>query len=147
MAAEARISVTDTEAIGKLINGFGILGSQLQLRQRPDFRQKAAENLLFYRDQYGDLLSRLDRVARRNKDESPLRLIEDLDIPVTDAFGYLTLARRCLLVCAFLGHCLSTIVIVQPTEKAISEQRILHGFALLFGTAPALNLVLGICGA
>jgi hypothetical protein len=141
MSAEPRLSMADVEPVAKLINGFGILGSQLQSRQRPDLYQRAVQNLVYYRQHHGDLLARLHAIARKTKDESPKRLIEDFDMPIPDAMTYLALARRCLLVCAFLGHCLTMIATVQPAVRSPAPQQILHTVALLVAAAlPAMGI-------
>ena len=53
------------------------------------------------------MLKRLDHAARQSKDESALRLIEDLETMPADAMQSLHAARRCLLAAAFLGHCIA----------------------------------------
>ena len=90
-----------------LVNSLGIVGSQLILRHRPDLYLQAHANLRKCGGEHEDLLKRLDHFARQSKDESALRLIEDLDIMPADAVQSLQAARRCLLAAAFLGHCIA----------------------------------------
>ena len=104
MALETSIAPTEAEVLGRLINGFGILGSQLYHLRRPDFYRRAYTILKECQTSNEELLKQLDIIARNQKDESPLRLIEDLETARSDAIAYLSMAQRCLLVCAFLGH-------------------------------------------
>jgi len=67
----------------------------------------AQANLQKCRGEHEELLKRLDHAARQSKDESALRLIEDLETMPADAMQSLHAARRCLLAAAFLGHCIA----------------------------------------
>jgi len=103
---ELYFTAAEIETLGRLVNGLGIIGSQLILRNRPDLYPQAHANLRKCKSEYEELLKRLDRIARQSEDESALRLIEDLDVVPTDATQNLLVARRCLLAAAFLGHCI-----------------------------------------
>ena len=104
--AELYFTAAETEMLGRLVNGLGIVGSQLILRNRPDLHLQAHANLRKCKSEHEELLKRLDQIARQSEDESALRLIEDLDVVPTDATQNLLVARRCLLAAAFLGHCI-----------------------------------------
>jgi hypothetical protein len=105
--SEPYFTPAEIETLGMLVNGLGIVGSQLILRHRPDLYLHAHANLRKRRSEHEDLLKRLDHFARQSKDESAVRLIEDLDIMPADAVQSLQAARRCLLAAAFLGHCIA----------------------------------------
>ena len=106
--SERYFTAAEIETLGMLVNGFGIVGSQLILRHRPDLYLQAHANLRKCRSEHEDLLKRLDHIARQSKDERALRLIEDLDVMPADAVQSLQAARRCLLAAAFLGHCIAS---------------------------------------
>ena|SRR5947209_5966540 len=73
-----------------------------------------------------DLLRRLDEFARAQGDESSLRLIEDLPSMPCDVAQILTFVRRCLLVSAFLGHCIAQPARPEIASEAFGEGRRLH---------------------
>jgi hypothetical protein len=58
----------------------------------------------------------LDLLAREQHDESPSWLIEDLALVPSDMAQLSLMIRWCLLVSAFLGHCLA-----QPIAEEIAE--------------------------
>jgi len=97
---------------------IGIAGSQLILRHRPELYLHAQANLQKCRGEHEELLKRLDHAARQSKDESALRLIEDLETLPADAMQSLHAARRCLLAAAFLGHCIAAHN--HPTRAAVA---------------------------
>src|SRR5437762_4767952 len=105
---ELYFTAIEVETLGRLINGLGIIGSQLILRQRPDLYLRAHANLRKCKSEHEDFLKRLDEISRQSEDESALRLVEDLDVMPVDAMQSLNAARRCLLAAAFLGHCLAS---------------------------------------
>jgi len=98
----------EIEILGKVVNSLGIMGSQILLRHRPELYLQAHANLRKCRKDSEELLKRLDHMARQSKDESALRIIEDLDVIPEDAAQSLHVARRCLLASAFLGHCIAS---------------------------------------
>ena len=106
----------ERRTLAVLINNFSIFGSQLIARSGIDFSSRALRHLTaVYKDQ-PELIKRLDLLAREQKDESPSRLIEDLALVPSDMAQLSLLVRRCLLVSAFLGHCLA-----QPTAEDIAD--------------------------
>ena len=72
------------------------------------------------------LLKRLDELAREQSEESPLRLIEDLTRMPGDAAQMLTLLRRCLLVSAFLGHCIAQPSYAEMPGAQLPKEKRLH---------------------
>src|SRR6266404_5324996 len=112
---EQYFTAGEIEILGKVVNSLGIMGSQILLRQRPELYLQAHANLRKCRKDSEELLKRLDDMARQSKDESALRIIEDLDVVPEDAVQSLHIARRCLLASAFLGHCI-VLYSTAPTE-------------------------------
>lgn len=111
-----KFSTVERRTLAVLINNFSIFGSQLIARSGIDFSSRALRHLTaVYKDQ-PELIKRLDLLAREQKDESPSRLIEDLALVPSDMAQLSLLVRRCLLVSAFLGHCLA-----QPTAEDIAD--------------------------
>ena len=104
---EQYFTAGEIEILGKVVNSLGIMGSQILLRHRPELYLQAHANLRKCRNDSEELLKRLDHMARQSKDESALRIIEDLDVMPEDATQSLHIARRCLLASAFLGHCIA----------------------------------------
>ena len=105
---EQYFTAGEIEILGKVVNSLGIMGSQILLRHRPELYLQAHANLRKCRNDSEELLKRLDHMARQSKDESTLRIIEDLDVMPEDATQSLHIARRCLLASAFLGHCIAS---------------------------------------
>ena len=105
---EQYFTTSEIEILGKVVNSLGIMGSQILLRHRPELYLQAHANLRKCRNDSEELLKRLDHMARQSKDESALRIIEDLDVIPEDAAQSLHVARRCLLASAFLGHCIAS---------------------------------------
>ena len=105
---EQYFTAGEIETLGKVVNSLGIMGSQILLRHRPELYLQAHANLRKCRNDSEELLKRLDHMARQSKDESALRIIEDLDVMPEDAAQSLHIARRCLLASAFLGHCIAS---------------------------------------
>lgn len=123
---ENYLTPAEIEKLGIAVNGLGVLGSQVVLRQRPDLLQAAHRNLQKLRQEEPDLLRRMDEMARKTSDESALRLIEDLDRLPTDAMPCIALARRCLLACAFLGHCIAISSHPPVQQQAQVADKTLH---------------------
>ena len=99
-----------------LINNCSIFGSQLIAHSGTDFSSRALRHLTaVYKDQ-PELIKRLDLLAREQKEESPSRLIEDLAQAPRDMAQLMVLVRRCLLVSAFLGHCLAQAATEQTAD-------------------------------
>src|SRR3954470_18641640 len=101
------LSTTDREKVAVLVNNLNIFAAELISRTTPVIGTRAFLNLKKVRDERGDLIRRLDELARAQGDESPLRLIEDLPRVPTDVAQMLTMVRRCLLSAAFLAHCIA----------------------------------------
>jgi hypothetical protein len=104
---ETRFTHPEMEKLARLVNNFGILGSQLICLSRPDLGQNAQANLQNLKNSDQQLLKRVNQLARKSGDEGALRLIEDLERQPDDPMQSLSLARRCLLASAFLGHCIA----------------------------------------
>jgi hypothetical protein len=112
------LTASEIETLGMIVNALGVAGSQLILRHRPELYLHAQANLQKCRGEHEELLKRLDHAARQSKDESALRLIEDLETLPADAMQSLHAARRCLLAAAFLGHCIAAHN--HPTRAAVA---------------------------
>lgn len=119
---EPYLSPAEVDTLGKLVNNFGILGSQLIQRSRPDWHRSAFANLQRVKASDEPLVRRVDQLARISGDEGALRLIEDLEKSPEDTLQCLTLARRCLLASAFLGHCIATIRPRQTCRSLVHPQ-------------------------
>ena len=104
---EIRFTNLEMEKLARLVNYFGILGSQLICCSLPDLGQLAQANLQNLKNSDEQLLKRVTQLARKSADEGVLRLIEDLERQPNDLMQNLSLARRCLLASAFLGHCIA----------------------------------------
>jgi hypothetical protein len=118
----------EAKTLAKLINGFSVFASQLLINNRPDFYDRAKNNLNRYRLENDAELKALDKVAEDSKSEKPGRLIEDISrFSRQDTVGCLMLANRCLLACAFLGHLLANAgQAANPTENARRRETLLH---------------------
>lgn len=97
----------ERERLGVLVNNISFFGTQLIHQTEAQLTRRALANLATVKKEDDALLKRLDELAREQGEESPLRLIEDLTRMPGDAAQMLTLLRRCLLVSAFLGHCIA----------------------------------------
>jgi hypothetical protein len=121
---ETRFTHPEIEKLARLVNNFGILGSQLICRSRPDLGQHAQANLQNLKNSDQQLLKRVNQLACKSGDEGALRLIEDLERQPDDPMQSLSLARRCLLASAFLGHCIAAANRYPYARSVIvSEQR------------------------
>ena len=87
------LTASEIETLGMIVNALGVTGSQLILRHRPELYLHAQANLQKCRGEHEELLKRLDHAARQTKDESALRLIEDLETMPADAMQSLHAAR------------------------------------------------------
>jgi hypothetical protein len=126
MAAETIFSPSDVEKMGVLVNNIGIYASQIVHRNRPDFTQRALANLGKLKKEEESLLKRLDQLARKQNDESPLRLIEDLATLPSDMAQMMSLIRRCLSASAFLGHCIAIPSQTQSAAAVAGQEKRLH---------------------
>src|SRR3954469_7948371 len=116
MRASPDFSIAERRTLGVLIHNCSIFGRQLIGHSGTDFSSRALHHLTAVYKAQPELIKRLDLLAREQKDESPSRLIEDLALVPTDMAQLSLLVRRCLLVSAFLGHCLA-----QPTAEDIAD--------------------------
>jgi hypothetical protein len=107
----------EVEQLGRLVNAFGFIGHQIIAMTSPGKSRQARDLLKKVRRQDEPLLKRLDQLAQSLRDESPLRLMNDIETAATDVVDNLNLARRCLGVCGFLGHC---IVVYSRTEANLT---------------------------
>src|SRR4051794_19292805 len=94
-------TVPEREKLGVLVHYICIYGTQLVIGSGSEVLVKTLTDLTNLQQTDGDLLKRLDELAREQNEESPLRLIEDLPRVPLDVARMLTLIRRCLLVSAF----------------------------------------------
>jgi hypothetical protein len=116
----------ERERLGVLVNNISFYGSQVINQNGRELTKRALENLAKVKKQDDFLLKRLDELAREQSDESPLRLIEDLIIAPEDVVQMLLLVRRCLLVSAFLGHCIAQSDHAEIPTAALTRARALH---------------------
>jgi hypothetical protein len=105
--AETYFSATELGKLARLVNALAIIGAQLIGRHPPDHYQRAHINLRNFRRNNKELLEKIHSMAGESRDESALRLAEDLERMPPDVIQALALARRCLLASAFLGHCIA----------------------------------------
>jgi hypothetical protein len=111
------LTATERERLGAVVNNLSFYAAQIMLNGSPELCGRALANLGRLKDEDEALLKRLDEVARKQSDESPLRLIEDLVRLPTDMAQMMM--RRCLLATAFLGHCLA-----QPTHRSVASEAV-----------------------
>src|SRR3954470_18398029 len=107
MQSRLAFSATEREKFGVLVNNLNVFAAEVLDRTQfalPGARTNESRKA---EERKRDLLRRLDEFARAQGDESPLRLIEDLPSMPCDVAQILTFVRRCLLVSAFLGHCIA----------------------------------------
>jgi hypothetical protein len=116
----------EVEQLGRLVNAFGYVGHQIIALTSPAKYRQARDLLRKVKRQDEPLLTRLDELAQSIKDESPLRLIDDIQSTGTDVMQNLKLARRCLSVCGFLGHCIVVYSRVEATLTVPEGTRSLH---------------------
>jgi hypothetical protein len=107
-----------------LINNLCFYASQLMVQSSPEISQRALLNLGKVKNEHEPLLKRLDEIAREQGDESPLRVIEDLVRLPNDIAQMVRLVRRCLLVSAFLGHCLAQPIHAVSADAPNSEKHL-----------------------
>jgi hypothetical protein len=116
-------TTTERERMAVLINNLCFYASQLVVQSSPEISQRALLNLGKVKTEHELLLKRLDEVARKQGDESPLRVIEDLARLPNDVAHIIRLVRQCLLASAFLGHCLAQPIHPVSAEASSSEKR------------------------
>ena len=117
-----RLTHHEVEQAARLINGFGIIGSQIVFRSSMELYRRAYTLLQKIKQQDEPFLRRLDKLARSSNDESALRLIEDLASQPTDVAQSLAFARRCLAASAFLGHCIVSLCVRTEAKFATPDQ-------------------------
>jgi hypothetical protein len=117
-------TATERERMAVLINNLCFYASQLVIQNSAEISQRALLNLSKIKNEHEPLLKRLDEVAREQRDESPLRVIEDLVRLPNDVTQMIRLVRRCLLASAFLGHCLAQPIHPVSAEAPSSEKRL-----------------------
>ena len=74
----------EREKMGALVNNLSVFAAQLLTRNNSDLTTRALANLAKIRREQTDLLKRVDKLAREQNEERPLRLIEDLVSVPTD---------------------------------------------------------------
>jgi hypothetical protein len=124
--SEMIFTAKERERLGVLVNNIGFYGTQLIQQTAADLTRKALANLAKVKEEDEALLQRLDELARELGDERPLRLIEDMTRMPGDAAQMLTLLRRCLLVCTFLGHCIAQPGSPETTGIRLETQKRIH---------------------
>ena len=125
MQSRLAFSATEREEFGVLVNNLNVFAAEVLDRTQFALQARALTNLAKLKKGNEDLLRRLDEFARAQGDESSLRLIEDLPSMPCDVAQILTFVRRCLLVSAFLGHC-----IAQPARPEIASEAFGEGTRL-----------------
>jgi hypothetical protein len=125
MPLKTLFTPAERERLGVLINNLSFYGSQLISQTGAELTARALANLANARKEDKALLERLDELAREHNEENPLRLIEDLARAPGDVAHMLTVARRCMLASAFLGHCIAQPNYAQmPAEQSAAEKRL-----------------------
>ena len=122
----ARFTNREVEQAARLINGLGIVGSQILFRCSAVLYRRAYALLQKIKQQDEPFLKRLDELARSSNDESALKLIDDLGSLSNDVAKNLNLARRCLAASAFLGHCIVVHVRTEATLVTPGQSRLVH---------------------
>jgi hypothetical protein len=116
----------ERERMGVLVNNTCIYATQLINHDGPDFSTRALVNLVKVKKENEELLRRLDELARQQRDESPLRLIQDLaSTPITIG-QMLSVVRRCLAASAFIGHCMAQPDHPGIASETLSQEKHLH---------------------
>jgi hypothetical protein len=117
----------EREKTGALVNNLSVFAAQLLTRNNSDLTTRALANLAKIRREQTDLLKRVDKLAREQNEERPLRLIEDLVSVPTDIAQMLSLVRRCLFASASIGHLLAQAMhTAGAAAEAASEAKRLH---------------------
>jgi hypothetical protein len=125
MPLEMLFTPAERKRLGVLINNISFFGSQLISQTGPALTRCALANLAKATKEDDVLLKRLDEMARGHNEESPLRLIEDLARGSGDVAQMLTLVQRCMLVSAFLGHCIAQPHYAEmPAEQSGTRKRL-----------------------
>jgi hypothetical protein len=126
MPLQMVFTAAEREKLGALVNNFSIYATQIVSHNGADLANRALANLAKLKKEQGELLKRLDKLAREQSEENPLRLIEDLPRLPSDVAQMLTLVRRCLLASAFLGHLLAQPTHVEVAAEALNQEKRLH---------------------
>lgn len=126
MPRQIAFSTAEREKLGVLVNNVSVYATQLLTHTGPDFSTRALANLGKLKSEHEELLKQLDKLAREQNEESPLRVIEDLPRLPSDIAQGLTLVRRCLLASAFIGHLLAQPTHPEATADAIDKEKRLH---------------------
>jgi hypothetical protein len=116
----------ERERLGVMVNNVSFFGTQLIHQTGADLTRRALGNLATVKKEDEPLLKHLDELAREQGEESPLRLIEDLTRMPGDAAQILALVRRCLLVSAFLGHCIAQPSHLEIASEPLPKEKRLH---------------------
>ena len=119
-------STAEREKLGVLVNNLTVYATQLLTHSGPDFSTRALTNLAKLKREHAELLKALDKLAREQNEENPLRLIEDLPRLPSDIAQGLTLVRRCLLASAFIGHLLAQPTHPEAAAEARDKEKRLH---------------------
>jgi hypothetical protein len=126
MPSRLAFSATEREKFGVLVNNISVFAAEVLDRTQPALQARALTNLAKLKNGNEDLLRRLDEFARAQGEQSPLRLIEDLPSMPCDLAQILSLVRRCLLVSAFLGHCIAQPARPEIASEAFGEETRFH---------------------
>ena len=126
MPPQIMLTATEREKLGALVNNISIHAAQLITRTSSELFTRAVANLVKMKNEHEDLIKRVDELAREQNEESPLRLIEDLQRVPADVAQMLTVVRRCLSASAFLGHLLAQPSLSQPAGEPPERQTRLH---------------------
>lgn len=126
MPLQIGLTATEREKLGVLVNNISIYGAQIITQNSAELIAKALSNLTKLKTEYEDLVRRVDEFARAQNEESPVRLIEDLGKVSADVAQMLTIVRRCLSACAFLGHLLAQPIDPQTGTEALKRETLLH---------------------
>lgn len=116
----------ERETLGVLVNNISFYATQLVQQTEAELTRRALANLAKVKTQDQALLKRLDELARDQQEESPQRLIEDFARVPGDTVHMLGLLRRCLLVSAFLGHCIAQPNYAEIPSAQLAEENRLH---------------------
>ena len=126
MPLQILLTAPEREKLGALVNNISIYGAQIITRNSSGLFTKAVSNLAKLKNEHEDLVKRIDKLAREQNEESPVRLIEDLRRVPTEVAQMLTVVRRCLAACAFLGHLLAQPTDPQTAAEALKDETRLH---------------------
>lgn len=126
MPLKVPFTSAERQRLGVLINNISFFGSQLISQTEPELTARALANLAKATKQDKVLLNCLDELAREHKEESPLRLLEDLARVRGDVAQMLTIVRRCMLASAFLAHWIAQSNYAELAAEQLGAQKRLH---------------------